>query len=242
MSRVVIVTGAGGGLGRALVRAVARRGNVAVAFGRDRESLAQTGAGLKPELFRPCLADAGDFEAIGRSVAEVGSALGRIDGLFANAASYPRLSLLDQAPEAWMDVLRVNLGGVMAACRAVLPMMMRTGHGRIVTVGSFADVDPIADSSAYSASKGGLHALTRAIAREVGDDYPDILANEWIPGSLNTAMGRPDGVEPDVSAAWGVALLDLPPGGPTGRIFDRERLVEPPRPFRQRVLAKIGLR
>src|ERR1700758_5641109 len=192
MSKIVIVTGAGGGLGRALVRALARRGDVAVAFGRDLPRLNETGVGLDPELFRPYKVDAADLEGMERAVAEAGHALGRIDGLFANAASYPRVSLLDQTATSWMDVLRVNVGGVLAACRAVLPIMMRMGHGRIITVGSFADIDPLASSSAYSASKGALHALTRAIARDLGDDYPDILVNEWIPGALKTAMGTPD--------------------------------------------------
>lgn len=242
MARIVIVTGAGGGLGRALVRAVARRGDLAVAFGRDASRLAETGTGLDDSSFMPVIVDAADFDGIGSAVEQVVAVHGQIDALFANAATYPRVSLLKQPPEEWMDVLRLNVGGVAAACRAVLPAMMRRASGRILIVGSFADIAPIPDSSAYSASKGALHALSKAIAIEVGSDYPDILVNEWVPGSLRTGMGIPTGIDPDVAAGWGVALLDQPPGGPTGRIFDRNWLVEPPRSLKQRVLAKVGLR
>lgn len=242
MRRIVIITGAGGGLGRALARSVARRGNLAVAFGRDAARLQETGAGLDAGQFEAHAVDAADLDGVAQAVAAVGDRHGRIDGLFANAACYPRLSLLDHAPTAWMDVLKLNVGGVMAACRAALPIMMRTGHGRIITVGSFADIAPIAESSAYSASKGALHALTRAMACEIGSDYPDILINEWVPGALNTQMGVAHGLDVDVAAEWGAALLNLEPGGPSGRMFERDQLVEPPRSLKQRVLAKIGLR
>ena len=239
--RTVIITGAGGGLGRALVRAVAGRGHRAVAFGREIDRLREAGAGIDPALFEAHIADAGDFGAIDHAVAAVAAAHGRIDGVFANAAIYPRTSLADASAAEWMETMRVNVGGVVALVRAVLPHMMRTTHGRIVTLGSFAYMHPIPDSSAYSTSKGAISTLTRAIAAEVGSDYPDILVNEWVPGGLKTTMGIPDGIDPDVAAGWGAALLDLPPGGPTGRIFDREHLVEPPKSLKQKVLGKIGL-
>lgn len=241
MRRIVIVTGAGGGLGRALVRAVARRGHLAIAFGRDADRLQETGAGLTAGQCEPYIVNAADLDAVTHAVATIADRHGRIDGLFANAACYPRLSLLDQTPTAWMNVLQLNVGGVMAACRAALPIMMRTGHGRVITVGSFADIAPIADSSAYAASKGALHALTRAMACDIGSDYPDILINEWVPGALNTQMGVPHGIDVDLAAQWGAALLDLEPGGPTGRMFEGDHLVEPTRSLKQRVLGKIGL-
>lgn len=242
MPRVVVVTGAGGGLGRALIRTIADRGDLAVAFGRDAERLAETGAGLPADRFEAHAVDAADLAAVEAALAALAARHGRIDGLFANAAAYPRQSLLEQSAAAWMEVMRLNVGGVVAACRGALPVMQRTGHGRIIIVGSFADGAPLPRSSAYSASKGALHALTRAIAEDVGGDHPDILVNEWVPGALATQMGIPSGLDPAVSAAWGADLLDLPAGGPTGRIFERNRLVEEPRSLRRRILDKLLFR
>jgi NAD(P)-dependent dehydrogenase (short-subunit alcohol dehydrogenase family) len=241
MKRVVVITGGGGGLGRALARGAAAAGDLAVAIGRNRDALIETGQGLDPAHYTYRMADVSDFAALEAAIADVAAGYGRIDGLFANAAVYPRTLVADQTVAEFMDALTVNVGGVFAACRAVLPSMMRTGHGRIMVVGSLADRRPIHASAAYSASKGALHALTKAIAVEVGPDYPDILVNEWVPGSLKTGMGIADGIEPEVSARWGLAMLDLPPGGPTGELFRRDKLDTPPLSLKQRIKRKIGL-
>lgn len=242
MDRVVVVTGAGGGLGRALARGLVARGDVAVAIGRDAAALAETGAGLDPARFEPRVADVADHPALERAIGEAAAAHGRIDGLFANAAIHPR-GLLSERPVAeLMAALAVNVGGVAAALRAVLPGMMDRARGRVVVVGSFADRGPLPDNGAYAASKGALHALTRAAAAEVGADHPDLLVNEWVPGSLATRMGVAGGIAPERAAEWGLALLDLPAGGPTGRLFNEDRMEEPPLGLRRRVLRKLRLR
>lgn len=241
MDRVIIITGAGAGLGRALARGAAARGDVAVAIGRDGPALAETGRGLDPARFDARIADVADFAALEAAIAAAIARHGRVDGLFANAAVYPRGFLVDQPVAVFMEALAVNVGGVAAACRAVLPAMTDRARGRIVTVGSFADRGPLADSAAYSASKGALHALTRAIAAEVGTDFPDLLVNEWVPGALATRMGVADGIAPETAAGWGLDLLDLPAGGPTGRIFNGQQMEEEPLSLRRRVLRKLRL-
>jgi len=242
MDRVVIVTGAGGGLGRALARGLAQQGDRVIAVGRDEAALAETGRGLAPALFEPCIADVARHATLVATLREAIARCRRIDGLFANAGIYPRGLVSEQPMAEFMDVFAVNVGGVAAAIQAVLPAMMDRAHGRIVTVGSFADRGPLADSGAYSASKGALHALTRAVAAEVGADYPDLLVNEWVPGSLATRMGVADGHPPERAAAWGLALLDLPAGGPTGQVFVEDRMEEPPLGLKQRLLRKLRLR
>lgn len=241
MDRVIIITGAGAGLGRALAHGALAAGDRVVAIGRDAGTLDETGKGADPRRYLPRIVDVADFTTLEGTIASAIAELGRVDGLFANAAIYPRAYLVDQPVDVLMHVLAVNVGGVAAACRAVLPTMMRQARGRIITVGSYADKGPLPDSSAYSASKGALHALTKGIAAEVGTDYPDILVNEWVPGSLATRMGIADGMPPEVAARRGIELLDLPAGGPSGEIMWHEGMEMPPLPLKQKILRKLGL-
>ncbi len=240
--RIVVITGAGDGLGRALAREAVARGDIVAGLGRKAGSLRETGQGLPADHYSHEVADVSDWAQVEAGIAAVLARHGRIDALFANAAVYPRLSLLAQAPQEWMHTLAVNVGGVAFACRAVLPDMMARATGRIVVTGSFADIAPIADSSAYSVSKGALHALVKAIVTDLAGNFPDILVNEWVPGGLRTAMGRPDGIEPARAARWGLDMLDLAPGGPTGGIFLLDKLQEPPRSLKRRLLDKLLLR
>lgn len=241
MDRVVIVTGAGAGLGRALARGLAAQGDRVVAIGRDAAALAETGRPLAPDRFVGLVADVGEHEALIAAIRQVIARERRIDGLFANAAIYRRGLVGEQPLADFMQTLAINVGGVAAAIQAVLPAMMDRAQGRIVVVGSFADRGAEADSAGYAASKGALHALTRAVAAEVGADYPNVLVNEWVPGSLATRMGIAEGHPPERAAAWGLKLLDLPPGGPTGQIFVEDRMEEPPLGLKRRLLRKLHL-
>ncbi|MBB4154120.1 NAD(P)-dependent dehydrogenase (short-subunit alcohol dehydrogenase family) [Sphingomonas jinjuensis] len=239
MDRIIVITGAGAGLGRALAREAVGRGDTVIALGRSERGLLETGAGLPPSLYQSEIVDVADFTAVEATLARALENYGRVDALIANAAVYPRVSLIEQSAADWMQVFTVNVGGVVACIRGVLPAMMAVARGRITVVGSFADGAPIANSSAYSASKGALHSLVKAIEAELAGDFPDILVNEWVPGGLRTDMGTPDGLDPATAARWGIDLIDLPAGGPSGRIFDRDQLVEPPRSFKRRLLRKL---
>lgn len=240
--KVAIVSGAGSGLGRALCRQLAARGDMVVGIGRREQALHETGEGLPEGRYRAVAGDVADPAAMAAIVERVVAEHGRVDALVANAAVYPRRSIEASDPLDWMGVLHINVGGVFNLARAVLPAMKSAAHGRIVVVGSFAHVAPIADSSAYSASKAATSALTRSIAAEVGPDYPDILVNEWVPGSLRTEMGVPDGIPPEVAARWGLDLIDASAGGATGRVYNGRDLVEPPQSLKRRVLNRLRLR
>jgi NAD(P)-dependent dehydrogenase (short-subunit alcohol dehydrogenase family) len=100
-------------------------------------------------------------------VNETKSRFGRIDILFNNAAIYPKVSFLEESAQDWARAIDVNVNGVANCCKAVLPLMIAAGTGRIYNIGSFADLNPIENSAAYSASKGAVRALTKAIARDL---------------------------------------------------------------------------
>jgi NAD(P)-dependent dehydrogenase (short-subunit alcohol dehydrogenase family) len=235
--RIVVVTGAGAGLGRTLAVGLARHGWVVEGLGRRREALDETRA-LAGERFSAQLVDVADPAAVQAAVDAIAARHGRIDVLINNAAVYPKLAFLEQDAAAWMQVMAINVGGVANGCRAVLPLMMRQGTGCIINVGSFADKAPIAGSSAYAASKGAVRALTKAIAADLGGAYPGIAIYEWIPGSLNTQMSDFTGMDPALCVPWAIRLIELPPAG-RPRIFEEGEEHLPPRGLRERLLAKL---
>ncbi|NJC34608.1 NAD(P)-dependent dehydrogenase (short-subunit alcohol dehydrogenase family) [Sphingomonas jejuensis] len=236
-----MITGAGAGLGRAMARAAVTRGDAVVAVGRSAASLDETGHDLDPARFMAAPADVRDAPALRRIAADAATRFGAIDALVAGAAIYPRGHVQDDRAAEATDVMAINVVGAANSVAAVLPGMMQRARGRIILVGSFAQLDPLPDSWAYSASKGALTVLARATAAEVRGDYPGILVNEWVPGALNTDMGVPEGHDPAKAALWGLSILDLPDGGPSGRVFNEDRLVELPLSFKRKILRKLRL-
>ena len=226
--KIIVVTGAGSGLGRALAVGLSQRGATVIGLGRRESSLLETESLIGNSRFSRCVVDVSDAAAVTNAIQLIADQFGRIDVLINNAAIYPKNSFLEQDAESWMRTIAINLGGVANCCRVVLPLMMQRGSGRIINVGSFADLAPIPDSSAYAASKGGVRALTKAIGADLGDAYPDIICVEWIPGPMKTQMSNFTGTDPDACVEWVLQIINLPPGRSSAMIFvkDHEHLPE----------------
>lgn len=240
-SRVVVITGAGAGIGRALAKGFASDGFTVVGLGRTPESLNETGAGCAPGRFLPIVADVSEHAVVDRAIQSVLTSHGPIDALVCNAAVYPRVHFLDQPAEDWERALLINVCGVANCCRSVLPGMLERNHGRIVVVGSFADLNPIPASSAYAASKGAIHALVRALSSEIDRTYyPDVLINEFNPGVTQTSMSS-YGDPPEAACPRVKKLVDFPSGGPTGRLFVQDREVVLNESLKRRLLRMVGL-
>jgi NAD(P)-dependent dehydrogenase (short-subunit alcohol dehydrogenase family) len=225
--RVIVVTGALRGLGRSLLAESIARGHSAVGIARRPVS------GAAPDLPEGASlqeADLRDTDAFTSALERILATHGRIDVLFNNAAVYPAENLLSEPLDSFLETFQVNVHAVAAASRTVLPTMIRQGYGRIFNLGSWAHLSPIGNSAAYSASKGALHALTKAISRDLeavrGDS--DVQIHEWIPGHLNTAMGRYAGLDTAVVAKWGLALATSSPSD-RSRIYEQDREWSPPR-------------
>jgi NAD(P)-dependent dehydrogenase (short-subunit alcohol dehydrogenase family) len=224
----LIVTGAGAGIGRALAIGFAQSGVRVVGVGRTAASLKETKALCGNYEFSYKLADVSNPRETTEAFAEVLEESGQIDGLICNAAVYPRIHFLDQPEEEWTRTLLINVCGVANCCRAVLPGMLERNQGRIVVIGSLADWNPISASSAYSASKGALHGLVRAIASEIDRErYPDVLINEFSPSATRTGMSD-YGDDPVVVYERVKRLMDFPTGGPSGRLYYRDKELRPP--------------
>jgi NAD(P)-dependent dehydrogenase (short-subunit alcohol dehydrogenase family) len=196
VSKVVIVTGATFGIGRAITLTLARRGHRVVGFGLDARqpsSIAENAIGpLRDDLAREGLradileADVSSAADIGRIVEHALAKHGRIDALVSNAAIGPLGTVLDIDEALWDRVIDVNLKGAYLASRAVLPHMISQGGGSIVIVGSGAGYGK-PNMAAYAASKGGLLALASAMAYDHFHDR--IRVNTVIPGGGGIVSG-----------------------------------------------------
>ncbi|MET4103862.1 NAD(P)-dependent dehydrogenase (short-subunit alcohol dehydrogenase family) [Roseovarius sp. MBR-78] len=238
---IAVVTGAGGGLGRALALELAARGCCVAALGRGEAGVEETAAMAASGGIMPVVADVADAGAVRAAFARIAQE-GELRLLINNAAVYPRRDFLDEAGESFAETVAINLGGVVACTRAALDTMTQTGRGRILNVSTFADMAPLPASSAYSVSKGAGRILTHALVADLGDRFPGITIIDWMPGMLATRMGIKDGLPPEVSARWGAALAlwDAPMLG--GAVFEMDREVLPPRGLKARLRDALLLR
>jgi len=180
---VAIVTGAAQGIGAAYARAMAREGARVVAADivdpapLVREIVAAGGEALG------IVADVTDATAVDNLVARTVERFGRIDSLVNNAALFGTLkhARFEDIPEAeWDAVMRVNIRGMWLVSKAVVPEMRKRRYGKIVNIASTTALKGTPMMLHYVASKGAVIGMTRAMAREVGDD--NICVNAIAPG------------------------------------------------------------
>ena len=194
--RVAIVTGGTFGIGHAITVNLAARGYAVVAFGlenRQAASIAENGIdavrkelearGLDADLLE---ADVSIADEVARVIDHTVAKHGRIDALVNNAAIGPLGTVLDTDEAMFDRIVGVNLKGPYLACRAVIPHMMRKGGGAIVNVGSGAGWGK-PNMAVYSASKGGLFALSTAMAYDFL--HHRIRVNTVVPGGGGIVSG-----------------------------------------------------
>lgn len=232
-----IVTGAGGGLGRALAVELSKAMPVA-GFGRSAAALDQTKALAEPGQFHGVCVDVSDFNAVTQGF-EKASEIAPVTLLVNNAALYPRRDFTEETADSFMAVVNTNLGGTVACTRAALEGMLETGFGRIMNVATFADIAPLPASSAYSVSKGAARIFTRALIADIGDRFPGIVVNDWMPGMLATRMGITDGLAPEEAATWGAKLALWHDRSLTGTTWEMDREIPPPRSLKRRLADKL---
>jgi NAD(P)-dependent dehydrogenase (short-subunit alcohol dehydrogenase family) len=184
--KVALVTGAAGGIGRAIVRRLAREGAALALLDRDAavDEVAQELAsqGARVAAVRADVSSASDVQ---RAVAELAGRLGPIDCLVNNAGLTSIVApLVKMSDEQWASDLGVNLSGPFHLIRAVLPPMVQRRWGRIVNISSMAARAGLYRQAGYSAAKAGLLGLTRNVALEHAAD--GISCNAILPGLIET--------------------------------------------------------
>jgi NAD(P)-dependent dehydrogenase (short-subunit alcohol dehydrogenase family) len=188
VDQVVMVTGAGTGIGRAIAEGFVREGARVVLVGRRLEKLAAVGAGLPAGQILVQSCDVGEREAVREMVEKVETSLGAVHILVNNAGTNtnPR-SMAQVADEDWDLTLATNLTGTFNCARAVLPAMRRQGGGVIVNIASIAGLRASKLAGpAYSAAKHGVVALTHVINEEEREH--GIRACALCPGEVETPI------------------------------------------------------
>ncbi len=189
--RTALVTGGAYGIGFAIGRALARAG-AAVAFNCRSEGHLQAGLqayaqeGIEAQGY---IADVTDEGAVARLVQTIGDTLGTIDILVNNAGIIKRIPMCDMAAEDFREVVDIDLVAPFIVSKAVLPGMLRQGHGKIINICSMMSEFGRETVSAYAAAKGGLKMLTRNICAEFGG--ANIQCNGIGPGYIATPQTAP---------------------------------------------------
>jgi len=183
--QTALVTGASGGIGGAIARALHAQGAAVMVAGRRQPALAALAEGLGARVHIG-VADLADAAAPDRLIKEAEAAMGRVDILVNNAGLTRDALALRMKDEDWQAVIDVDLTAVFRLTRAALRGMVRRRHGRIIGIASVIGVAGNAGQANYAAAKAAMIAMSKSIAIEVAQR--GITVNCVAPGLIETAM------------------------------------------------------
>ncbi|MDF3885055.1 SDR family oxidoreductase, partial [Cupriavidus basilensis] len=189
--RVALVTGGAQGLGLAIAAALAQAGAHVIVAARNAERVHAAAAELARHggSAEPLVLDITDEAAVDAAFAHVDAVHGRLDILVNNAGARKRSNMAHLDAADLREMLETNLVAPYALCRHAAQLMRRGGYGRIVNVSSIAGQVARANDVLYPATKGGLDALTRAMAADLGRD--GVTVNAIAPGYFATEPNQP---------------------------------------------------
>lgn len=187
--KVALVTGAGRGIGAAIADELARGGHAVAVLDLDGEAAAKVAAGIAERHGVRTTAepvDITDPAGVSAAVGRVSAELGPVDVLVNNAAVDVIAKFVETGEDVWDRIIGVNLHGTIRVTRAVLDPMIERGYGRIIHIASDAGRVGASGEVVYSATKGGVIAFGKALAREVARH--GITVNSVCPGPTDTAL------------------------------------------------------
>lgn len=213
IDKIILITGASRGIGRAVALRLARPGTfLYVNFNRNetaaREALTKIRErGGDGEL---CRFDVADHQAVQEAVKKIIAEKGRIDTLVNNAGIWMGGLIVRIKESLWDQVIDTNLKGTFNCCQAVTRHMIRQRSGRIINVSSLIGEAGNAGDSVYAAAKGGILGLTKSLARELGSR--NICVNAVAPGLIETDMTAdfPADIKKDLEKEIPLARLGTP--------------------------------
>jgi 3-oxoacyl-[acyl-carrier protein] reductase len=213
--KVVLITGAGSGLGKALALAAGQVGAKVICAGRRKERIQQTadevskvgGMGTAVEM------DVTDLKSVEKGL-KMAEKVGPIDVLINNAGIITGMKAVQDLPvEEWDKIMSTNVRGPYLLMRAILPGMIQRGFGRILNIS--APIKHLPKASAYCASKCALDSLTKAVGYELKG--VDVIINAVEPPFLDTEMHK-GGKKPEEVVIQILDLVGLEAGSQSGRI------------------------
>ncbi|MFT5370286.1 MAG: 3-oxoacyl-[acyl-carrier protein] reductase [Candidatus Latescibacterota bacterium] len=237
-NKVALVTGSGRGIGKAIAIAYAKAGAHLALSARSTDQLNQTAEEIQALGQKTVIvpADVTDVNQVKILADKIRETFGRLDILVNNAGGgIERSLILESDPDLWIKDVTVNCTSAYLVTRALLPLMIESGGGKIINVGSGMGHRPGPNSSAYHVGKAGMWMFTQCLSEEVWEHGIDV--NELIPGPVATDLtdgrmkvGGPPPFAPSehVKTPEDVTPLALylatqPNGGPTGQSFSLTR-------------------
>ncbi len=189
-NKVIALTGAGSGIGRALARNLADKGAVLALADKDAAGLAETRAllGNRPASFT--VLDVADTDALIGWIDGAAAEFGRLDGIINNAGLTVMAPFADTPRGDFDRVMAVNFGGVVEGCRAAIPHLRKAEQAWLVNISSVFGMMGYPTQSAYNASKYAVRGLTEALHLELGVTDPNICVIRVHPGGVKTNVAR----------------------------------------------------
>ena len=185
-NRTAVITGGAAGIGLAVAQRLAASGATIALWDRDASALETAKAALPKGAIAHAL-DVADGGAVSRAATATAGALGRIDVLVCSAGiTGPNATTWEYPPDAWRQVMDVNVNGLFYCNRAIVPFMLENDYGRIVNIASVAGKEGNPNASAYSASKAAVIGLTKSLGKELAKT--GIRANCVTPAAVRTAI------------------------------------------------------
>lgn len=207
--RAILVTGAAQGIGRAVAELFSAEGAAVASL--DLAPFGEDG----PRAILPIVGDVADEGAVEGAVARAVAAFGKLDGVVNAAGVHVQGSLGETTPGTFRRAIEVNLTGPFLVCRAAAPHLLAAAHATVVNISSASALSTFANRSAYAASKGGLVAMSKSMAKELA---PRVRVNVLAPGLVDTPMAR--------AIAGREAMLEAAGRHAVGRIGTAEEIAQ----------------
>jgi 3-oxoacyl-[acyl-carrier protein] reductase len=232
--QVAVITGGGRGIGRAIALGYAAAGAAVCCSSRSAAQIDETVLLITAAGGRAIgiAADVTDAASMARLFAETDKAFGRVDIVVACAGDAAENKLVAESdPMQWKQIIETNLIGAFQTAHAAIPLLRRSGAGKMIFIGSGMGHRSGPTRSAYASSKAGLWMLVRILAQELVAD--NIAVNELIPGPVMTDFikGREGALsagnewlkQPEDVVPMAVFMATQPATGPTGQTFSLAR-------------------